>query len=191
MSTLALIAGCFEPDSGTEIHDGGIQPPNGLFGGAVDAAVTGDGGGSSCADGPLSTLRIRVRTTTNNGRYSPRNIGAIWIETAQGQFVKTVERWAKTRVRWLTKWNASSAGNIVDAVSGATMTSHTTHDRMWNLKNVTECEIPNGDYRVMIEMTDTNATGPSTSIPFTVNGSAQTVTPTETANFHDLLVELH
>lgn len=189
LSTIAFCTSCyFEPDTGTDIRDGGIQPPNDLFG-VVDASVTTDGS-TGCADSPLSSLRIRVRTTTNNGRYSPRNIGAIWIETDQGVFVKTVERWAKTRGRWLSKFNASSAQNVVDAVTSATLSSHTTHDRMWNLKNLSQCEIPNGTYRVMIEMTDTNAAGPSTSIPFTMNGTSQTVTPTETANFHDLLLEL-
>ena len=135
-------------------------------------------------------MRIRVRTTTANGRYSPRNIGAIWIETEQGTFVKTIERWAGTRARWLTKFNASSASNLIDAVTSATQNQHTTHDRVWNLDDVMRCEILPGNYRVMVEMTDKNGTGPSTTIPFTMNGTAMTVSPPEATNFHDLLIEL-
>ena len=136
-------------------------------------------------------MRIRVRTTTAGGRYSPRNIGAIWIETEAGAFVKTVERWAGTRARWLTKFIASSSSNLVDAVTSATLAQHTTHDRMWNLQDVRRCEIAPGNYRVMVEMTDKNGTGPSLAIPFTMNGSPAMLTPTEAANFHDLLIDLH
>jgi hypothetical protein len=164
MST--CLAGCyFTPDTGSGERDGGIQPPNDLFG--ADAR-TADGGGMGCAsESPLVSMRVRVRTTTPNGRYSPRNIGAIWIETEQGMFVKTIERWAGTRARWLTKFNAS-----------------------WNLTNLMHCEIPSGNYRVVVEMTDKNGAGPSTTIPFTMNGTPMTLTPVETTNFHDLLIEL-
>jgi hypothetical protein len=187
MST--CLAGCyFTPDTGSGERDGGIQPPNDLFG--ADAR-TADGGGMGCAsESPLVSMRVRVRTTTPNGRYSPRNIGAIWIETEQGMFVKTIERWAGTRARWLTKFNASSASNLVDAVTSATLSQHTTHDRTWNLTNLMHCEIPSGNYRVVVEMTDKNGAGPSTTIPFTMNGTPMTLTPVETTNFHDLLIEL-
>ncbi|CAN5907918.1 hypothetical protein BH11MYX2_BH11MYX2_37640 [soil metagenome] len=135
-------------------------------------------------------MEIRVRTTTANGRYSPRNIGAIWIETAQGAFVKTIERWAGTRAHLLQKFTAASSSNLVDAVTSATLSSHVTHDRVWNLTNLMRCEIPQGDYLVRIEMTDKNAAGPSVSIPFTMSNSPMTLHPTETANFHDLLIDM-
>lgn len=186
---IALHAGCyFAPDTGPGERDGGIQPPNNLFG--ADAMPAGDGGMTCPSDSPLTSMRIRVRTTTANGRYSPRNIGAIWIETDQGAFVKTVERWAGTRGRWLTKFVASSQSNLVDAVTSATLNLHTTHDRTWNLTNLMHCEIPNGNYRVMVEMTDKNGTGPSTTIPFTMNGSPVMLMPADTTNFHDLLIDL-
>ena len=182
--------GCyFAPESTSEERDGGIQPPNDLFGG--DAGPVVDGGTTGCSQQtPLASMRFRVRTTTANGRYSPRNIGAIWIETAQGAFIKTIERWAGTRARWLTKFNAASASNLADAVTGATLNSHMTHDRTWNLTDVTHCEVRPGDYRVMVEMTDKNGAGPNTASPFTLVTSSMTLMPTETTNFHDLLIEL-
>jgi len=189
VSTLAVcaLAGCyFAPGPDADELEPGLQPPSGLFG--ADAGV-GSGSGS-CADSPLTSLHVRVRTTTLNGRYSPRNIGAIWVEDATGAFVKTIERWGKTRARYLTRFNASSGGNLVDAVTSATLAQHVTHDRTWDLTNLAKCEIPAGAYRVVIEETDHNGSGPSVELPFTKGDVPLTSMPAETANFHDLLLEL-
>lgn len=47
------------------------------------------------------TVKFTVRTTTPGGNFSPRNIGAIWIEDSNGQFVKTLKRWADRRKQYL------------------------------------------------------------------------------------------
>jgi hypothetical protein len=185
----ACVPGCFMPETGSEERDGGIQPPDNLFGG--DAGMVAGDAGLTCSSGtPLVSMRVRVRTTTANGRYSPRNIGAIWIETEGNAFVKTVERWAGTRARWLTKFNAASASNLVDAVTGATLLQHTTHDRTWNLTDRLHCEVVAGNYRVVVEMTDKNGAGPSTVMPFTIDGTPMTLTFPDATNFHDLSIEL-
>jgi hypothetical protein len=184
VSTLA--AGCFQPATGADSLDPGAQPPGGLFG--------ADGGmGGSCGNAdpsPLSQLHIRVRTTAVGGRYAPRNVGAIWIETAAGAFVKTVERWGKTRARYLTRWNAASKGDVVDAVTSATLSSHITHDRTWNLTDHMMCEIAAGDYKVVMEETDSNNTGKSRELSFTKGTMPATSTPADDQYFHDLLLEL-
>jgi len=33
---------------------------------------------------------VRFTSVGHGGRYQPRNIGAVWIETASGEFVKTI-----------------------------------------------------------------------------------------------------
>ena len=184
LSTLAC--GCFAPSTGTDEGGPGTQPPGGLFG--ADGGVN-----SGCTNpdvSPLSKLHLRVRTTAFGGRYAPRNIGAIWIETASGTFVKTIERWAKTRARYLTRFSTASGGNVVDAITSATLSSHTTHDRTWNLADKTECEIPAGDYRVVIEETDRDGPGTTIELPFTKGTTPQTFPVADNAYFHDLVLEL-
>ncbi len=184
VSTLA--AGCFAPSSGIDEGGPGDQPPGGLFG--ADGGV--NGGCTNPDVSPLSKLHVRVRTTAFGGRYAPRNIGAIWIETAAGAFVKTVERWGKTRARYLTRFNTASGGNVVDAITSATLSSHITHDRTWNLADKMECEIPAGMYRVVLEMTDRDGPGTTLELPFTKGTMAQGFPATDNTYFHDLLLEL-
>lgn len=183
-----MLAGCFAPEHGADELEPG-QEPGGHYG--TDASTAGGDSGTATCPGAstLTSAQIRVRTTAVGGRYAPRNIGAIWIEDSTGKFVKTIEVWAKTRARYLTRWKTASASNVVDAVSGATLASHTTHDRTWNLQGLDHCKVQPGNYKVVVEETDSNATGPSLEIPFTI-GSAATVMAAETTNFHDLLVDV-
>lgn len=176
---------CFEPGTGTDISGPGTEPPNALFG--------ADGGVGGCSDpvaSPLSQLHVRVRTSALGGRYAPKNVGAIWVETATGGFVKTLEKWAKVRARYLVRWNAVSKGNVIDAITSATLSTHITHDREWDLTDTTECPIRPGNYRVVIEHTDQNGAGVTIELPFTKDQDAQTLVFPDAAKFHDLLLEL-
>ncbi|MEO7097064.1 MAG: DUF2271 domain-containing protein [Polyangiales bacterium] len=186
LSTLAVLmfAGCFQPSTGADEVEAGIEPPGQLFG--ADA-----GANSTCGDTaptPLTKLHVVVLTSPFNGRYQPRNVGAIWVETAAGVFVKTLERWGKTRARYITRWNASSGGNVVDAVTSATLATHVTHDRTWNFTDKQTCKMPPGDYRVMIEHTDYNGTGALLQIPFTTTAGMQTVP--DSTYFHHVAIDL-
>ena len=132
-----------------------------------------------------------MRTTALGGRYAPKNIGAIWIETAAGQYVKTVERWANRRRQYLTNFNSASGQNVTDAVSGATLTAHITHNLTWNLKGLDNCEIPAGEYRVRMELTDRDSTGVVATFPFTKGTTAVVTHPADAPQFHDLTLDLH
>ena len=48
-----------------------------------------------------------------------------------------------------------------------------------------------GNYRVAIEMTDGNMTGAALRIPFTKGTTPSMSMPTETTNFHNLVIDLH
>lgn len=197
---MVLTAACFRPDQDPDyLSDAGLGPPVGSFSdGGVGRDATpvgvdaggGPDGGSSCDLTALAGLRIVVRTTAVGGRYAPKNIGAIWIETASGQYVKTVKRWASRRLRYLTRYNAASGGDVTDAITGATLTTHITHDVTWNLTDRARCEIPAGDYKVVMELTDRDSTGVSAEFPFTKATTGQVWMPTQTAQFHDLRLEL-
>jgi hypothetical protein len=102
-------------------------------------------------------LDVAFDTTSNGGQYSPRNIVAVWIERSDGSFVKTIGRWAGTRRSHLIAWEQGS-GDDVDAVSGATRSSHnarlTVH---WDFKDRSGVLVPDGTYNLRMELADSNA----------------------------------
>ena len=108
--------------------------------------------------------------------YAPRNVVAVWVEKPNGAFVRTLAQWAMTRKQYLLAWNTASAGNNVDAVTGATWPTHGTRTVSWNLRDVNKALVPNGNYVVKMELTDRNATATTqnneASFPFTVGTTA-------------------
>lgn len=186
---LLLSQGCFSPDYSADYvaEEGALRPPVETFGGAPPAPAVCDD--DVYASG-LEELRFTVRTSAPGGQFAPRNVGAIWIEEGSGQFVKTLERWGKTRAKWLKAFNAASDGNLVDAVTGATQLAHTTHEVVWDLEDVHACEVPHGSYRVAIELTDRSGAGPTLYVPFVKDDQGSYLMPSDAPTFHDLVIEL-
>jgi hypothetical protein len=157
-------------------------------GAAGDGALAGSTGGAAGTAGTgaaqsLSSLAFHVTTKSQNGRYAPDNIGAIWIANAAGQFVKTLEVWALVRARYLTKWNGEALSNRVDAISGATLPNHKTHDVSWNLRDASGNPAPPGAYRVVVEVTDQNSTGSFVAVDFDTSAGPTTITPADAQFF--------
>jgi hypothetical protein len=115
--------------------------------------MSGAGGTAPGGGGPCS-LTFSVTTVTGRGRFSPKNIGAIWVMNSQNRFVKTLKVWAGVRASNLTKWNGAAAGNRVDAVSGATLPNHVTHQARWDCRDVNKADVPPGQYQMFVEMTE-------------------------------------
>jgi hypothetical protein len=192
LGVLALAAGCFQPREDAPPSDA-LRAPTGLFGGDGGGPPPTDGGSNLCPGGdpsPLSTMAISVRTTAYGGRYAPRNVGAIWIEKSDGTFVKTVQRWAGSRARYLTHFVNEAHTNLVDAVTSATLQSHQTHSQTWNLTGVDRCEVPSGDYKILFETTDYDGTGAYFAVPFTKGQSPATITSPDATNFHEIKLTL-
>lgn len=138
------------------------------------------------ADG---TVTFQVLTVTNHGSYSPRNIGAIWVTTESGTFVKTLQRWGNNYLQYLTRWHAAtSSGNTTGAVTGATLSSHSTHNLTWNCRNTSNVQVADGNYKIWVEFTETNGAGPYTSVTFTKGASAVHLTPANTTYFHNVVL---
>ncbi len=186
VSTLGVLmfAGCFQPSTGADEIEAGTEPPGQLFG--ADAGTNSTCGTANPT--PLSKLHVVVLTAPFGGKYKPRNVGAIWVETAAGAFVKTLERWGKTRSRYITRWTAASAGNVVDAVTSATLSSHVTHDRTWDFTDKSTCKVAAGNYKLKIEHTDYNGPGALIEIPFTTTAGTQS--SPDTANFKNVVVTI-
>jgi hypothetical protein len=134
------------------------------IGGAAGAPGTA---GAPAASAAAGTLTIDFKTVNQGGTYAPRNVGAVWIETGSGMFVKTLERWAGIRANHLTRWNSASGGwgsifgggntaDMMDAVSKATLRSHEMHHVTWNMKDATGKVVADAMYNVVIECTESN-----------------------------------
>ena len=139
---------------------------------------------------PLSELQLTVRTTAAGGRFQPRNAGAIWIEDADGKWVKTLERWGERRAKWLTVFNEASEGDVTDAITSATLEMHRVHELTWDLTDRTGCEVPDGSYAVRLELTDWSHTGENGAIPFEKGGDGFEVQPEDVAVFRDVKLRL-
>lgn len=150
----------------------------GTSSGMAGSGATAMAGAGATTGDHAGTLMISFKSVTQNGQYAPLNIGAVWIETSSGTFVKTVERWAGIRATLLTRWNTASGGwgslfgggnkaDMMDAVSKATLRGYSTHTDMWDMKDTTGKIVPDGKYQVVIEATEDDfRPGASGVVPF-------------------------
>jgi hypothetical protein len=134
------------------------------------------------AAGPCM-LRFDVTTTSANGNYAPRNVGAIWVSDANDRFVKTLKVWANARRKHLNRWIAASGQNTTDAVTGATLSNHGARNATWDCSDVKHQPVPYGAYRMNVEFTERNGAGPTTSIPFDRSPEAAPVSAADQGNF--------
>src|SRR5262245_54244406 len=81
----------------------------------VDAAAPG---GDVAPSPSAACARIEATTISYRGEFAPNNIGAIWITTSSGAFVRTLEVWGSKRLEHAVAWLASSNGDDVDAITG-------------------------------------------------------------------------
>ncbi|MCA9690594.1 MAG: DUF2271 domain-containing protein, partial [Myxococcales bacterium] len=142
---------------------------------------------------PRAEVEVRVRTRDAGGEYSPRNVGAVWIERADGAFVRTLERWAAVREQHLVHWLAASGGDVVDAVTSATLSAHLTHVVTWDLRDAAGLEVSPGEYRVRVEFTERNSNagdgpGEQLALPFVLGEGPVVVAPPDQGSFADLLL---
>ncbi len=114
-----------------------------------------------CATAPAlaqETLQVSLDTTPAGGNYDPTNVLAVWIEDDTGAFVRTIDRWAGTRIQHLVAWSAAS-GQDADAVSGATRADHGPRiSAMWDMLDFNGMPVANGMYTIRMELADENST---------------------------------
>lgn len=133
-------------------------------------------------------LAISVTTASFGGTYAPNNIGSIWIADDHSRFVKSLDVWADRRTEHLDHWVAATAAaglpnNRLDAVSTATKTSHGTRTAAWNCTDATRAPVPDGNYRVCFELTESNGAGPLDCVAFAKGTAAQDLSPADLPTF--------
>ncbi len=124
-------------------------------------------------------LSFSVTTVTLNGTYKPKHIMAVWIENASGQFIKTKIKYGNSYLQYLNVWKTKSNSNVVDATTGATRSTHGIKSFTWNGTDVSGNVVPDGTYKVWLQMTESNANGPTYSCTF-VKGTTPIVNQTYT-----------
>jgi len=140
------------------------------------------------------TLTFKVKTITNSTMFSPKNVLAIWIKDAKGNFVVSLKVMAKDQKSHLVKWNASSRGNTVDATTGATLGSHQTHTVTLNGKNAAGAEMQDGIYQIWVEYTSNNSAsenkpGPFMKVDFTKGVNPEHVAPANQTYFQNIVAD--
>lgn len=154
----------------------------------VDAGtMTADAASPAVDAGPSAPLVFSVTTSSQDGEFAPKNIGAIWIEDSSGAWVKTLAVWAGVSTRFLTSYCAANkTGNKVDAITSATLSAHKTHEATWDLTGADHKVVADGDYSVLVEATDHNGTGKLLTVPFHKADAPMMTAPADTPYFHGI-----
>ena len=142
------------------------------------------------------TVTFSVQTVTNGATYSPKNVLAIWVKDAQGNFVISRKVMAANRKQHLVKWVASSNNNVVNATTGATLPNHQTHNISWDCRDVNGNLVPDGTYEIWVEYTSRNsasggAVGPFTKVTFTKGLDIVSITVPDETYFQQYGFKLH
>ncbi len=168
---------------------GGASGTPGVGGAAGLGGAGGVGGSGSTTSSGACTLHFWFTTVSYHGKYSPKNIGAVWIADGSGKFVKSLNVWASKRASNLLKWSAASGGNKVDAITAATATTHSPHSAEWDCTNLSGQIVPDGPYKLMLEFTEEDSAkfiwppGPSTAVNFVKGGGPVSMAPPNLPNY--------
>jgi hypothetical protein len=160
------------PDRGMAAYpSAGLYTPGSVIGASdpTDMPQPGAGLGNRCVSLPpldpaapaptMGTLTLDYKTVSLMGRYRPRNCTAVWIETPAGQYVATIEIGAALRKPGLVYWqdHACTEKPGPDVVTTATLPDHEEpHQAIWNGLDFEEKPVPDGPYKLFIEVTETD-----------------------------------
>jgi hypothetical protein len=139
------------------------------------------------------TLTVTATTSAAGGNFAPKNIVAVWIEDEQGNFVKTLLAYAQNRKTHLNTWEASTTAagipfNTADAITGATRTSHATRTCTWNATDINGTLVPDGVYKVRLELTDKNSTGNYSTFTITKDTNPDNQIPANVPSFSSISI---
>ncbi len=132
------------------------------------------------------TLTFKVQTVTYSGRYSPKNVGAIWIQDSSGKFVKSLKVWANAHISSLSTWRTSSGSNKVDAITSATISTHQIHTVTWNCTDTSGAVVNDGTYRIYVEFSETNSVGQYTYFEFNKGTTSVNMSPANQTYFTNI-----
>jgi hypothetical protein len=176
---------------------GGAGGSTGTAGTAGTGKAGGGGNGGSSVPPPIDAgvpppigtplgatchLDVSVTTHSGGGNHAPKNVDAIWIDDANGKFVKSLYVMARNEIQHLNAWNTATTAagvsrNRVDAVTGASLSGYGKTMASWNCTDVNQKVVALGGYRVCFDLNDGNGSDKSTCDSLTLGKTATTVTP--------------
>ena len=135
----------------------------------------------------LTKLTLVFTTKTYGGNRAPQNIGAVWVEDDSGKWIYTLQYWGSIpNDQHLSRYVSSAVpttrstfrvicrvvlppGYVTkpppDVVTGATLDTHKQHMPAL-IKDKAGAVVPDGAYRVVIEISEEEKTEKSTEVPF-------------------------
>lgn len=133
------------------------------------------------------TLRFSCLTNAPSGTWGNKHVAAIWIQNNADPsvFIKTNAKYGHEDDH-LTSWIAVSGKSLVDAVTGATLSTYDTLNIEWNGTDVSQEVVADGNYTIYIEMgwgKDKVAQHATTGFTFTKSGTAETLIPEGDSNY--------
>jgi hypothetical protein len=131
-------------------------------------------------------LSFGFTSLPNDGNFSPRHVLAVWVEDSGGKFIQTLKLRADKRKQYLYTWNNVTSGNTTDAITGATLNSHETHNLNWNLTDAGGNLIADGDYKIRVEYTSAHAQGPLLEIIFNKSAETLSLQPSNATYFENI-----
>jgi len=142
-------------------------------------------GSSSTAKG----LTVSVVTRTPEGFYSANNVIAIWIEDNSGTFIKTLTVYSDGYKKDLSVWEDASKGNLKDAIIGTCRTNYGRIHGFWNGTDVNGDQVPDGDYKVCMELNNKKEFNRYTSFDFTKGPDVEILTPENETGFTSISIK--
>jgi hypothetical protein len=172
--------------------------------------AAGSAGGTAGSGGPtptstLTKLTFSFTTKAYGGKYTPKNVGAVYVEDASGKWIHTLEYWGSTpNDTHLPAYIAAKApdyalcagldallGNCTgmyvtmppaDVVTGATINPHRAHTGdSWDLKDASGKVIADGSYNIVVEMAEDELSEKTQKMPFTKGAMPVNDMPADTA----------
>lgn len=138
-------------------------------------------------------LTFSCKTTAPNGTWGTKHVLAVWLENTANPsvFIKTKAKYGNDDDH-LTSWSSKSGKSLVDATTGATLSSYSTISATWNGTNTSGTVVPDGTYNVYIEMgwgSNKTTDHAVTSFTFTKGPTAQHIAPASVTNFTNVAID--
>lgn len=140
------------------------------------------------------SLTFTCTTYAPTGSWGDKHVLAVWVQNLANPsvFIKTNAKYGGEDDH-LTSWLAASKGNLVDAVTGATIQNYTVPiTATWDGADVNHNVVLDGDYAIYIEMgwgQNKTTQHAVTSFTFTKGTALQTLTPTGDANYSNVEIQ--
>jgi hypothetical protein len=175
------------------------------------AAATSPSAESAQASQPSAApkagkLNVSFTTKTYGGKYAPVNLGAVWIEDSAGKWVYTLEMWCGWQnTKSLMPYNAAGGVDYSvglfpgsnttmppsDVITAATQRQHKQHSgASWSFKDKDGKEVPDGMYKLKLEITEQEDAGKIVEVPIMKGAPAGLVMATDGPGFTNLKIEL-